>query len=408
MFFPRSPVDSRTERPISDIPTESEPNAQNRLPQSRRPRRFPYQKATRCTAIAVICALIIVGSFLPAQSHASVWSSVIGFFSGTTSANATDTSAQDNLQTFALPQPAMNIDPTPAHGGGGVTIVDNSAVVPEEGPSGTIADIEKPQNGTISTYIVQPGDTVSSVADMFNVSQGTILSANNLKKGTALQVGEKLVILPITGIPYTVKSGDTLASIAQRYRGDATEIANYNGVDNATLAAGDQIIIPNGEVPASAAVTTTIIKQLTTRGTTGPKGVFANNPREPAHNVGAPGTAAEIAYYIAPLAHYVRTQGIHGYNAVDLAAPVGTPIMAAAAGTVVVAREGGWNGGYGSYVVISHDNGSQTLYAHMSKVAAYDGETVQQGEVIGYVGMTGETTGPHVHFEIRDGIRNPF
>jgi murein DD-endopeptidase MepM/ murein hydrolase activator NlpD len=82
--------------------------------------------------------------------------------------------------------------------------------------------------------------------------------------------------------------------------------------------------------------------------------------------------------------------------------------MAAATGDVVVARAGGWNGGYGSYVVISHDNGSQTLYAHMSKVAAYDGEHVVQGQVIGYVGETGNATGPHVHFEIRNGIRNPF
>jgi murein DD-endopeptidase MepM/ murein hydrolase activator NlpD len=75
---------------------------------------------------------------------------------------------------------------------------------------------------------------------------------------------------------------------------------------------------------------------------------------------------------------------------------------------VVVAKAGGWNGGYGSYVVIQHGNGSQTLYAHMSKVAAYDGEEVSQGQTIGYVGETGEATGPHVHFEIRNGIRNPF
>ena len=75
---------------------------------------------------------------------------------------------------------------------------------------------------------------------------------------------------------------------------------------------------------------------------------------------------------------------------------------------MVVARAGGWNGGYGSYVVISHANGSQTLYSHMSKVSAYDGEAVEQGQLIGYVGKTGLATGPHLHFEIRDGIKNPF
>lgn len=329
------------------------------------------------------------------------------FLSGKVVAQADQGVGASNIQTFSLPQPAMNINPAPARGGGGITIVDNSALMPEEGPSGTIADIEKPENSTISTYIVQPGDTVSSIAKMFNVSQGTILFANNLNKNAALKVGQKLDILSITGIPYTVKAGDTLASIAKRYGGDATEIANYNRIDDSTLAAGTQITIPNGEVPATATVKTTG-KPTKSSGAVGPKSIFANNPHEPAHNIGSVGTLAETSYYIAPLAHYVRTQGIHGYNAVDLAAPKGTPIMASAEGDVVVAREGGWNGGYGSYVVISHDNGSQTLYAHMSKVATYDGAHVQQGEVIGYVGQTGEATGPHVHFEIRSGIRNPF
>lgn len=299
----------------------------------------------------------------------------------------------------------MNIDPTPARGGGGITIVDNSALVPEEGPSGTIADIEKPANDTISHYIVRQGDTVSSLAKMFQVSEGTIRSFNNLKKGQTLAVGQDLVIMSITSVPYTVKKGDTLASIAKTYGGDPIEIANYNGIDNAALAAGDQIIIPNGEVPATATVVTALKKGV---GST--KGLIplAHNRREPAHDVGAPGTASEIAYYVAPLSNYHQTQGIHGYNAVDLGAPQGTPIVASASGDVVVARQGGWNGGYGSYVVISHDNGSQTLYAHMSKVAAYDGESVAQGQVIGYVGQTGLATGLHVHFEIRNGIRNPF
>ena len=278
-----------------------------------------------------------------------------------------------------------------ATAGGGIITVDNSALVPEEGPSGTIADIEKPKTGTISIYIVREGDTLSGIAKLFGVTSGTILSANDLPSGSKLQIGQKLVILPITGIDYTVKKGDTLESIAKKYGGDAAEIASYNGVDNSSLAIGTSIIIPNGEIAA-------------------PKPT-ASKPRvgnEPAHNVGPQGDSAEIAYYIAPLSSYTKTQGIHGYNAVDLGAPSGTPIVASASGDVVIARSGGWNGGYGSYVVITHGNGSQTLYSHMSKVAAYDGEHVVQGQVIGYVGKTGLATGPHLHFEIRSGIRNPF
>jgi murein DD-endopeptidase MepM/ murein hydrolase activator NlpD len=348
---------------------------------------------------------LVFGTLLPATARASVLSTFFASLTGGTTHASTDAVA-GNLQTLDFLQPAMNLNPAPAVGGGDITIVDDSALMPEEGPSGTIADIEKPKVGTVSTYIVQPGDTVSSIAKMFNVTPGTIRAANDLSSDASLQVGQKLVILPITSIPYTVKKGDTLESIAKRYGGDVAEITSYNGVDDSTLVVGSTILIPNGEVPATATVH--VASTPRTHGVTGPSGIFANNPHEPAHNIGEIGTLAQTSYYIAPLAHYTRTQGIHGYNAVDLAAPRGTPIMASAAGDVIVARSGGWNGGYGSYVVIQHDNGSQTLYAHMSKVATYDGAHVEQGEVIGYVGTSGESTGPHVHFEIRDGIRNPF
>ncbi len=307
----------------------------------------------------------------------------------------------------------MNIDPAPATGDGGVTVVDDSALLPQEGPSGTIADIQKPANPTISRYVVHSGDTISSIAQLFGVSVNTVRWANNLSAHDSNQPGQVLVILPISGVPYTVQKGDSLASIAKRTGADATDIANYNGVSDADLAVGTQLIIPDGEAgpvqssaPEHVATAGSSHSQTVTVPSHSSKG--SRKIYEPAHNVGPDGTPSEIAYYIAPLSNYIDTQGIHGYNAVDLAAPIGTPIVASAAGEVIVAREGGWNGGYGSYVVISHDNGSQTLYAHMSKVAAYDGEDVAQGQVIGYVGETGLATGPHVHFEIRNGIKNPF
>lgn len=312
----------------------------------------------------------------------------------------------------------MNIDPAPATGDGGVTVVDQTALLPQEGPSGTLADIEKPKNPTISRYVVHSGDTVSSIAALFGVSSNTVRWANNLSTRDTIQPGQVLVILPISGVEYSVQKGDTLESIAKKLGVDASDIANYNGVTNSDLVVGTQLVIPDGEAGASDDTASHVATGKTTGSSAGGKnktGSTASVPskkitvdNEPAHNVGPRGTASQIAYYIAPLSHYIETQGIHGYNAVDLAAPEGTPVVAAASGQVVVARSGGWNGGYGSYVVISHDNGSQTLYAHMSKVSAYDGEDVEQGEVIGYVGMTGLATGPHVHFEIRNGIKNPF
>jgi LysM repeat protein len=287
--------------------------------------------------VPLISLLFTAAALLPSFVHASILSDIIAMF--TQSANADEANSDatfGNLQTMPLLRPAMNISPALARGGGDVTIVDASAVVAAEGPSGTLADIEKPKNGTISTYVVREGDSLSSVAKLFDVTPGTILSANDLSSASKLHVGDKLIILPITGIDYTVKKGDTLATIAKAYGGDPSEIANYNGVDDSTLVVGATILVPNGEIPASHVAVTVSSGRSSSKIRVG---------NEPAHNVGPQGTADQIAYYIAPLSSYVETQGIHGYNAVDLAASSGTPIAASAAGTVVVAREGGWNGG---------------------------------------------------------------
>ena len=285
-----------------------------------------------------------------------------------------------------LLKPAMNVNPSAARGGGDITIVDDSALMPEEGPSGTIADIEKPKNSTISTYVVRPGDTLGEIAEMFEVSASTILWANDLPRNAKLQIGQKLTILPVTGVRYTVKKGDTLASIARKYGADADEIMSFNGIEG-TFAAGDEIIIPDGELPAAAP---------------------ARASGSSAVRLGVSGTSIQIGYYLRPLTGGIKSQGVHGYNGVDLAAPRGTPILASAAGEVIIAKGSGWNGGYGSYIVIQHPNGSQTLYAHASSVAISAGASVTQGQVIGYVGSTGKSTGSHLHFEIRNGIRNPF
>ena len=110
-------------------------------------------------------------------------------------------------------------------------------------------------------------------------------------------------------------------------------------------------------------------------------------------------------YYIDPVPGYRLSQGIHDNNAVDLAIAKGTPIHAAAFGRVIFARYG-YNGGFGNVVIIDHANGTQTLYAHQSKLATKAGDEVYQGQVIGYVGSTGHSTGPHLHFEVH-GAQNP-
>ncbi len=341
-------------------------------------------KIPRGSAV-LISSLLILGSLMPIQSRAGVLSDFVSSIMRAAEKEVDATSVGSSLQTMPLQKPAMNADPMAGRGGGDIKIVDDTALMPDEGPSGTPADYEKARSQTISVYVVRPGDTLSGIAELFDVSPNTILWANDLPRSAKLQVGQMLTILPVTGVTYTVKKGDTLASLAKRFGGDAIEIASYNGIDGGVLAVGTQVIIPDGEIAAPAPST----------------------PKKTG-SAASSGTTVQIGYYGAPLARYTRTQSVHGYNGVDLAAPVGTPLLASAEGEVIIAKQSGWNGGYGGYVVIQHNNGSQTLYSHASRVDVSVGQHVNRGEVIGAVGATGKATGPHVHFEIRNGIRNPF
>jgi LysM repeat protein len=267
----------------------------------------------------------------------------------------------------------------------------NMALVAHSGPSGTISTVASSTssgNGRISVYVVRPGDTLSDIATMFNVSMNTIIWSNDLKNAKDVHPGDTLIILPVSGVEHKVAKGDTLRSLARKYGADAEEIAQYNGLEeNAALSVGATVIVPGGVLAP--------IKPRT-------PGLPA--PTQPYR--GGSGLVLD-GYFTNPVPGGRLTQGIHGWNGIDFGAPRGTPILAAAEGTVIISRSGGYNGGYGSYVVVTHPNGVQTLYAHMSNTAVTPGMTVSQGQVLGYVGNTGRSTGTHLHFEVR-GARNPF
>lgn len=91
--------------------------------------------------------------------------------------------------------------------------------------------------------------------------------------------------------------------------------------------------------------------------------------------------------------------GRRWHRGIDLAAPTGTPVSASGGGTV---RTANWNGGYGLFVEIDHGSGVRSRYGHMSRLNVYSGQRIQGGEVIGYVGSTGNSTGPHLHYEITE------
>ncbi len=223
--------------------------------------------------------------------------------------------------------------------------------------------------------------------------------ANDIQGGT-IQPGQNLVILPITGLRHTVVAGETLDTLATKYKSNAHDIAQYNDIAaSAKLTAGEIVIIPDGELAAPTPAAPANSHAATI------KSIAKGSTTEP--YLGGSGPALS-GYFSWPLNGGIITQGLHGWNAVDIGAPTGTSIFAAADGTVIVAKNnGGWNGGYGNYVVIQHPNGTQSLYAHMSKVLVSAGDNVAQGGTIGKVGATGEATGPHLHFEVRGAV-NPF
>lgn len=323
-----------------------------------------------------LLALVIVALGVAATAQARIFS----VFSEAFAAPKNPSTLGTNSQNMALLGASLNSDPN-AVKGGDATIVAG-ALLSQSGPMGTIANVDEhtPGSDQISVYVVREGDSLSQVAKMFGVSTNTIIWANDLPRSGAIKPGQVLTILPITGVKHTVIKGDTIAKIAKKYGGDAEEIAGWNGLEvTSALTVGQTIIVPDGEI-------TTVVTK-------------------PSSGGGKPAVAS--GYYLRPISGGRRSQGLHGHNGVDLAAAVGTPIYAAADGMVIVSKQGGWNGGYGNYVVIRHDNGTQTLYAHNDTNAVSMGERVSRGDVIGTVGTSGKVTGAHVHFEVR-GAANPF
>ena len=234
--------------------------------------------------------------------------------------------------------------------------------------------------GEINVYVVRDGDSLSQIAEMFGVTSNTIRWANDLTSKQAIQPGQTLIILPVPGVRHVVKDGDTIASIVKKYDADTEEVLSYNQLtDGGSLSVGETLIIPGGAIAAPA-------------------------PAAVARSSSGAAAASSLGH---PVPGAIKTQGIHGYNAVDFAAGPGTAIRAAAAGEVIVSKSSGWNGGYGQYIVIRHSNGVQTLYAHLMRNDVGVGAYVGQGQVIGGMGNTGRSTGTHLHFEVR-GARNPF
>ncbi len=326
----------------------------------------------------VINPAILLGVVIPLQASACGIFDLRSCFSGGNRVQAEEIVSM-NSQNIALLQatlsPLQGISTTTDE----IAIVNDVFISPEN--QRFAEDIKTIEDEQISVYEVRSGDTLPLIAKMFGVSVNTIKWGNDLKSDKIIP-GQVLVILPISGVQHVVKSGDTLQGIAKKHKGDLDEILQYNNLTlSSKLSIGDVIIVPNGEIVSHTPTTRTSVTI-------------------------SQSTPAYSGYYIRPIVGGIKTQGIHGKNAIDLASYYGANILASASGEVIIARTG-WNGGYGTYVVIKHGNGTQTLYAHMSSLNVGVGSKVSQGQVIGKMGSTGRSTGTHLHFEIR-GARNPF
>ncbi len=331
------------------------------------------------TKFIFACLLIAI----PFVASAGIRSFVFGMFKDASA----DVEFVQNSQNMALLQAATAPSNQPL-GGGDIAIVDDSSLLAEtSGVAATAKD--HLSSDQITIYVVRKGDTLSGIAKMFNVTTNTIVWSNDIS-GNTVSPGDRLVILPVSGVRHVVKKGDTLQSIAKKYSGDLEEITQFNDLTaGEKLSVGDVVIIPDGEMFSG---------HSTTKTTT------STSVKKVQQYLSAPSYSG---YYIRPIVGGVKSQGIHGHNGVDLVSHFGSDILAAADGEVIVAKSSGYNGGYGSYVVIKHGNGTQTLYAHLSGVQVSVGQNVSQGQVIGNMGSTGKSTGTHLHFEVR-GARNPF
>jgi len=261
----------------------------------------------------------------------------------------------------------------------------------------TTQESVKPRD-KIVVYKIKKGDTITSIAKKFfgrddQLAIKTILWENNLTDADTLEPDQEIKILPAPGIAHRVQPADTIYSIAKKYNPDNdTAGANPQKIvdfpfndflDDETFALAvsssedDYIFVPDGVKPEPKPVR---------------RQYFAQIPQAPIESA-APGI------FSWPLSGGISQFFSWWHRAIDITQDIGVPIAAAAAGRVTVIDPSTW--GYGYHVIIDHGNGYQTLYAHLADFSVGVGQSVSAGQTVGHVGLTGRTTGAHLHFEIR-------
>lgn len=257
------------------------------------------------------------------------------------------------------------------------------------------------------SYTVATGDSIFGIAEEFDLEPETVLWANYDVLNDdphMISVGQTLVIPPVDGILYEWQEGDTLEKIAEKYYANVDDILLYPGnnldMTNPTIDPGTMVMIPDGY----RAYTTWVVPS-----------VASDDAGVNTTILGSGGCATSVGFvgtytFIWPTPYRIISGNDYwsGHQALDMMCYLGDGITASDSGVVIYS--GAISGGYGNMVMIDHGNGYQTLYAHLSTIYVTCGQSVYQGQVIGACGSTGNSTGPHLHFEIRlnGGFINPW
>lgn len=244
------------------------------------------------------------------------------------------------------------------------------------------SDVTK-KRSEIVEYVVKPGDTISTIGRKFGVTVSTILWENNLNAYSIIRPGDKLSILPDSGVSYKIARGDTLSRIAQLYDVEEADIMKANGITNANkIRIGQSVIIPGGK------------KSYVAKSSSVYSGIQAiRDIVKPGNASSKSGTKMQWPAACHRITQYYSWR----HTGLDVACPIGTPLYASDSGVVEYA---GWGRGYGNQVLINHGGGKKTRYAHATKLYVVKGQRVSKGEAVAAMGSTGWSTGPHIHFEV--------
>lgn len=256
---------------------------------------------------------------------------------------------------------------------------------------------------SVEEYIVKGGDSIGSIAKYYEITTESLLWANSMSSTSVIKPGQKLEIPPSDGVLVVVSKGDTLASLAKKYSASEQAIADFNWLDYPfTLEVSSKLFIPEGKMPStpktyastspSFAVTNQYTKTATSTGGDSKVGRFLKWP---------------VAGHAGVISQYYKGYYHTGIDIADRSLP---KIVSAASGTVIFAGCAGYcpplgstygGSGYAWAIQVDHGNGYSTWYAHLKNIYVKSGQKVSAGEVIGQMGSTGRSTGPHVHFELR-------